>query len=57
MHKGLRPCKQKFAIYVTFNLSHVFAGCMSPGAVLIVILCGTNISANVRDDAVGHEGH
>ena len=30
---------------------------MSPGAALIVILCGTNISANVRDYAVGHEAH
>ena len=33
----------------------MFAGCMSPGAALIVILCGTNISASVRDDAVRHE--
>ena len=55
MHKGLRLRKQKFEIYVTFKSSHEFAGWMSPGAALIVRLCGTNISANVRDEALGHE--
>ena len=55
VHKGLRMRKQKLAIHVTFNSSHVFAGWMSPGAALMVRLCDTNISANVRDDALGHE--
>ena len=55
VHKGLRLLKPKFAVYVTFNPSHVFASCMSPGGALIVRLCGTNISANFRDDALSHE--
>ena len=49
MHKELRPRKPKFAIYVTFNPSHVFAG------KIIVRLCGTNISANFRNDALSPE--
>ena len=33
----------------------MFAGPMNPGAVLIVKSCGTNSSANVRDDALSHK--
>ena len=38
-----------------YRVTHVFAGPLNPGAVLIVKSCGTNISANVTDFALNHK--
>ena len=37
--------------HITYYVSHVFLGCMSPGAAVLVKSCGTKILANIRDGA------